>query len=79
MAYSEVDDRIPTNYETVYLLMSCVFFLELLFFWDGGKYPSFLTSCHLLVIVFANSAMGCMMVGIAFSDILLPSRLLCLG
>ncbi len=74
--------RIITNYETVYLsieLMSCVFFLELLLFWDGGKQLSFLASYCLLVIVFANSAMGCMMVGVAFSDILLPSRLLCRG
>jgi hypothetical protein len=29
----------------------------------------------LLVIVFANSAMGCMMVGVAFSDILLETSL----
>jgi hypothetical protein len=74
--------RIITNYETVYLsigLMSHLFFPESLLFWDGGKQPSILASCHLLVIVFANSAMGCMMVGIAFSDILLPYRLLCLG
>ncbi len=74
--------RIKTNYETVYVsigLMSLVFFLELPLFWYGGKKPPFLASCHLLVIVFANSAMGCMMAGIAFSNILLQSRLLCLG
>jgi hypothetical protein len=32
--------RMITNYETAYLsigLMSCVFFLELPLFWDGGK------------------------------------------
>ncbi len=50
--------RMKTNYETVYSsigLMSCVFFLELPLFWDGGKLPSFLASCDLLVRVFANA------------------------
>jgi hypothetical protein len=70
--------RIMTNYDNVYLsigLMSHVFFLESPLFWDGSKSPSFLVSCHLLVIVFAICAMGCKMAGITFSDILLPSRL----
>ncbi len=57
------------------LLGGCLvcFLLDLPLFWDCGKLPSFLASCHLLVIVFANSAMGCIIAGIAFRDILLLS------
>jgi hypothetical protein len=74
--------RIITKYETVNLSigqMTCVFYLESPLFWDGGKQPYFLASCCLLVMVFANSATGCMMVGITFSDAISSSRLLYLG
>jgi hypothetical protein len=82
MAYAEVDDKDDNK------LWDClyVYWVDVLCVFPAiaiipGQWQNAILSCFfcLLAIVLVNSATSCIMAGIAFSDILLPSRLLCLG